>query len=73
MAAILYSEIQHCMNAYNGINFDIELICLEHTLIVLRNTLQISIEAEVRTHIGRILILLSQQIGLLRVYEVLIK
>ena len=52
---------------------DTELICLEHTLIVLRNNLQISIETEVRTHIGRILILLNYKIKLLSVYEVLIK
>ena len=49
-----------------------ELICLEHTSIDLRNNLHMSIETEVRTHIGRILILLSQQIPLLRVYKVLI-
>ena len=52
---------------------DTELICLEYTLIELRNNLHISIETKVRTHIVRILILLSQQIPLLRVYEVLIK
>ena len=52
---------------------DTEHICLEQTFIVLRNNLPISIETEVRTHIDRILILLSHQIQLLRVYEVLIK
>ena len=52
---------------------DTKLICLEHALIVLRNNLHISIATEVRTHIRRILILLSQHIQLLRVYEVLIK
>ena len=40
---------------------------------MLKNNLQISIETEVRTHIDKILIFLSQQIQLLRVYEVLIK
>ena len=49
-----------------------ELIYLEDTLIELRNNFHISIETEVRTHILRILILLSQQIPLLRVYEVFI-
>ena len=52
---------------------DTELICLEHTLIELRNNFYISIETEVRTHIAGILILLSQQIPLLSVYAVLIK
>ena len=52
---------------------DTKLFNLLHTLIELRNNLHISIETEVRTHIGRILIWLSQQIPLLRVYEVLIK
>ena len=52
---------------------DTELIYLEYTLIELRNNLHISIETEVRTLIIRILILLSQQIPFLRVYEVLIK
>ena len=52
---------------------DTKRICLEYTLIELRNNLHISIETEVRTHIVRILILLSQQIPLLIVYEVLIK
>ena len=52
---------------------DTELIYLEYTLIELRNNFYISIETEVRTHIIRILILLSQQIPLFRVYEVLIK
>ena len=52
---------------------DTKLICLEYTLIELRNNLHISIETEVRTHIVRILILLSQQIPLLIVYEVFIK
>ena len=42
-------------------------------LIELRNNFYISIKTEVRTHIVRILIFLSQQIPLLRVYEVLIK
>ena len=72
MAAILYSKIATlCMHIMALI--DTELIYLEYTLIELRNNLHISIETEVRTHIIRILILLSQQIPLLRVYEVLIK
>ena len=41
---------------------DTEFICFEQTLIVLRNKLCIPIEAEIKTHIGRILILLGQQI-----------
>ena len=41
---------------------DTECICVERTLIVLRNNLYISVIREVRTHIGRILILLRQQI-----------
>ena len=70
MASILYSKIatMHIMAL-----IDTELICLEHTLIELRSNLHISIKTEVRTHIVRILIFLSQQIPLLRVYEVLIK
>ena len=68
MAAILYSKIATlCMHIMALI--DTELIYLEYTLIELRNNLHISIETEVI----RILILLSQQIPLLRVYEVLIK
>ena len=42
-------------------------------MIELRNNLHISIETKVRTHIGILLILLSQQISLLRLHEVLIK
>ena len=52
---------------------DTELICPEYTLIELRNNFHISIETEIRTHMIRILILLIQQIPLLKVYEVLIK
>ena len=71
MAAILYSKIETlCMHIMALI--DTELIYLDYTLIELRNNLHISIETEVRTHIIRILILRSQQIPLLRVYEVLI-
>ena len=64
------STMKHIMTL-----IDTELICLEHTLIALRNNLHISIKTEVRTHIVRIRILLSQQIQLpvLRVYEVFIK
>ena len=53
---------------------DTELIYLEYTLIELRNNLHISIEQRSEhIYIIRILILLSQKIPLLRVYEVLIK
>ena len=48
---------------------DTKLTCLEYTLIELRNNLHISIETEVRTHIVRILILLSQQMPLLIVNQ----
>ena len=41
---------------------DIVSICLEHTFIVLRNNICNPIETQIRTHIIRILILLSQQI-----------
>ena len=72
MTAILYSKIATLWMHIMAL-IDTKLICLEYTLIELRNNLHISIETEVRTHIGIILILLSQQIPLLIVYEVLIK
>ena len=72
MAAILYSKIATLWMHIMAL-IDTELICLKHTLIELRNNLHISIETEVRTHIVRILILLSQQIPLSRVYELLMK
>ena len=72
MAAILYSKIATLWMHIMAL-IDTGLIYLEYTLIELRNNVHISIETEVRTHIIRILILLSQQIPLLRAYEVLIK
>ena len=72
MAAILYSKIATLWMHIIPL-IETELIYLEYTLTELRNNFHISIETEVRTHILRILILLSQQIPLLRVYEVLIK
>ena len=65
MAAIIMVDDGHIVfqnsNTMTGLT-DIVYICLEHTLIMLRNNLCIPIETQIRTHIGRILILLSQQI-----------
>ena len=83
MAAILYSKIASMHVHVHVLAFiDTELkmltVSILNTLIALRNNLHISFETEIRahigrTHIGRILILLSQPIQLLRVYEVLMK
>ena len=61
MTAILYSKIATLYKYMTGLT-DTEFICLGHTLIVFRNNLCILIETQIRTHIGKILILLSQQI-----------
>ena len=66
MAAIMV-EYSHIIFQNSNTTFmtgltDIVSICLEHTFIVLRNNLCIPIDTQIRTHIVRILILLSQQI-----------
>ena len=61
MTAILYSNSAWMYMHVIGL-IDNEFIYVEHTLIVWRNNLHIQIITEIRTHIGRILILRYQPI-----------